>query len=312
AADGLVDALTARGFEVTIDRRNLDFGEKWKAELAEFIRFSDTVIWLISEASIRSQWVNWELDEVAKRNKRLVPLMVGDMPRDKLPRQLGEIHILPAEGLFDLAHDLDKLVRVLETDRAWLKEATRLIDRSLEWLAKERTSALLLRGAALSGAELWKDSRPAKAPAPAPEVLDLILASRQAATKRQRWWIGGSLLVAFGAIFLTVITFSQRNSALETQSKLVAKLARENNDNQDPGTGLALALTTMPTWPFNLDRPLVDDALIYKVLEGANGKITTVLFSDDERFLATIVSGNTLIVWHPGTGDILSKHSFEK
>ena len=84
------------------------------------------MLWLVSEPSIRSKWVNWELDEVAKRNKRLVPVMVGDAPRDALPRQLGEIHILPAEGLFDPALHLDALVSILETDRGWLKEASRL------------------------------------------------------------------------------------------------------------------------------------------------------------------------------------------
>lgn len=105
---------------------------------------------------MRSKWVNWELDEVAKRNKRLVPLMVGDTPRDKLPRQLGEIHILPAEGLFDLGRDLDALVHVLETDRLWLKEGSRLADRAHEWLGKQRASALLLRGTALALAESWK------------------------------------------------------------------------------------------------------------------------------------------------------------
>jgi hypothetical protein len=68
---------------VTIDRRDLPFGEKWQAELAEFIRLSDTVVWLVSEASIQSKWVNWELDEVAKRNKRLVPLMVTEVPTAK-------------------------------------------------------------------------------------------------------------------------------------------------------------------------------------------------------------------------------------
>ena len=106
AADALVDALMSRGFEVTIDRRDLPFGEKWQAELADFIRLSDTVVWLVSEASVLSKWVNWELDEVARRNKRLVPVMVGDMQREALPRQLGEIHILPAAGLFDLDRDL--------------------------------------------------------------------------------------------------------------------------------------------------------------------------------------------------------------
>src|SRR4029450_414467 len=69
--------------------------------IADFIRLSDTVIWLVSEPSVRSEWVNWELDEAAKRNNRLVPVMI----RDALPRQLGQIHILPARGLFDVSRD---------------------------------------------------------------------------------------------------------------------------------------------------------------------------------------------------------------
>jgi hypothetical protein len=143
-ADALFEALAARGFEVTIDRLDLPFGEKWQLELAEFIRLSDTVVWLVSEASVQSKWVNWELDEVARRNKRLVPVMVGDTPRATLPRQIGEIHILPADGLFDRVRDLDALVQVLNTDRIWLKQASRLQDRAVEWQTKSRAPALLL------------------------------------------------------------------------------------------------------------------------------------------------------------------------
>lgn len=200
AADALVEALGQRSFEVKIDRRDLPFGQKWKEELTEFIRLSDTVVWLVSEASIHSEWVNWELDEVARRAKRLVPVMIGATPRDRLPRQLGDIHILPAEGLFDLVRDLDALVRVLETDFAWLKEGSRLADRAHEWLARERASALLLRSAALSAAERWKERRPVKAPTPGQEVLDLLLASRQAATRRQRWWVGASTAVSLAGL----------------------------------------------------------------------------------------------------------------
>src|SRR5262249_12493080 len=150
------------------------FGEKWQGELAEFIRPSDTVIWLVSDASIQSKWVNWELDEVGKRSKGLVPVMVGQTARNALPPQLGEIHILPTTGVCELARDLDALVGVLETDRAWLKQASRLQDRANEWLSKGRSSALLLSHGALTDAERWKDHRPAKAPAPAQEVLDLL------------------------------------------------------------------------------------------------------------------------------------------
>ena len=60
---------------------------------------------------MRSKWVNWELDEVARRSKRLVPA-VGETPLNRLPRQLGEIHILPFGRLFDLQRDLDALVKV--------------------------------------------------------------------------------------------------------------------------------------------------------------------------------------------------------
>src|SRR5262245_24311691 len=151
-ADALVSALTDRGFEVAIDRRNLPFGEKWQAELAELIRLADTVVWLVSAPSIRSRWVSWELDEVARRHKRLVPGMIGDTPREELPRQIGEIHILPATGIFDLGRDVDVLVQVLETDREWLMEGRRLQDRASEWFAKGRASGLLLSRGTLADA----------------------------------------------------------------------------------------------------------------------------------------------------------------
>ena len=44
AADALVLALEGEDFEVTIDRRDLPYGEEWQKELADFIRASDTVV----------------------------------------------------------------------------------------------------------------------------------------------------------------------------------------------------------------------------------------------------------------------------
>lgn len=226
AADALVEALNARGFQVTIDRRDLPFGEKWQAELAEFIRLCDTVIWLVSPASIRSDWVSWELDEVARRAKRLVPVMIGDAPRGGLPRQLGEIHILPADRMFDLGLDLDLLVEVLETDRAWLRQGSRLQDRAHEWLAKGRAASLVLQRRQLIEAELWKDTRPARAPAPAQEVLDLLLASRQAVTRRQRWWVAGSVTIAAGAVTFALYALALRSWGLANELAAISERDR--------------------------------------------------------------------------------------
>ena len=199
AADALVAALEARGLRVFIDRRDLPYGEQWQLELADSIAGCDTVIWLVSPDSIGSKWCNWELDEVQKQHKRLVPVRVGAMSPQDLPRQLGVIHILPAEGLFEQGAHLDTLVQVLQTDRPWLKEHTRLLDRAQQWLLKERSSGLLLRGRALADALGWQGRQPPKAPPPSPEVLDLIVASQRGSQRRQRRLVaslGGGLAVA--------------------------------------------------------------------------------------------------------------------
>jgi hypothetical protein len=74
SADALVSALEGDGFEITIDRCDLPYGEEWQKELADFIRGSDTVLWLVSPDSVSSKWCNWELGEVGRLNKRLVPV----------------------------------------------------------------------------------------------------------------------------------------------------------------------------------------------------------------------------------------------
>lgn len=209
AADTIVAALEARGFEVMIDRRDLPFGEEWQKELAEFIRISDTVIWLVSKHSVLSEWVNWELDEVKARSKRLVPVMVGLTAAARLPRQLGAIHILPADRVFELSRDLGTLVGVIETDRAWLKQGSRLHDRAAEWLTKGRSPGLLLSRAALTDAERWKDAQPIKAPPPSEEIVELIIASQRSATKRQRRWIAFSMAIAIGALSLSALAIWQ-------------------------------------------------------------------------------------------------------
>jgi hypothetical protein len=58
-ADQLVQALEASEFDVLIDRRDLPYGEEWQMELADFIRSSDTVVWLVSPDSVNSKLGAW-------------------------------------------------------------------------------------------------------------------------------------------------------------------------------------------------------------------------------------------------------------
>lgn len=257
-ADCLVDALAQHGFNVLIDRRDLPYGEEWQGELEDFIRQSDTVLWLVSPDSVESDWCNWEVGLVGDLKKRLIPIKIRNLDLSRIPKAIGKIHLMPAEGLFKLEPHLQVLIETLNTDRTWLKDATRFADRARQWLAKKRDGGLLLRGAALKDAEIWERQQPPNSPTPASEVLELILASRQAATRRLSYWLGGLSIVAASAIGLATYATSQTEIAKLRKEEAVGRYFGSEAllllTNNEPGTpqvqlGTQLALQSWLRYP---------------------------------------------------------------
>ncbi len=326
AADALVTALEGEGFEITIDRRDLPYGEEWQKELGDFIRGSDTVVWLVSPDSVASKWCNWELGEVGRLHKRLVPVKIRDVAPEELPEGLGRVHLLPVGGAYDPATHLSTLVTTLNTDRGWTKEATRLADRAREWIARERNDGLLLRGAGLKNAEAWSTVQPKAAPPPASEVLELILASRRAALRRHRWTIGGALAVAAVALGLMALAIWQRgiaqtnevravageqlakaneeqakqerDAALITQSRFLVDQARQADANGDHGTALALALEALPDERRGRIRPYLPaaESMLYRVATTLRERRTWNRISTED-FAKFLPDGQRLITF---------------
>ena len=226
ATDVLVAELEQLGFKALIDRRDLPYGEQWQVELGDFIKASDAVVWLVSPDSVRSKWCNWELGEVGRLSKRLIPIRIRDTSGEMLPEALGKIHLLPATGVFDFATHLMPLVETLNTDHAWLKDSTRLADRARQWIGKGRDRALLLRGGALAEAESWSRRHPNAAPPPAGEILELILASRHGQTRRQRVAVALSVGAAVLGIGLAATAFVFQQQA-EANAAEAARQAAE-------------------------------------------------------------------------------------
>jgi Flp pilus assembly protein TadD len=231
-ADRMVSLLEERGFEVLIDRRDLPYGEEWQKELAAFIRAADTVIWLVSPDSIASKWCGWEAGEVGRIDKRLVPVCIRDIDRGTLPETLGKIHLLPGQGVFSPDVDMETLVSVLLTDRAWIKDATRLYDRAQQWLAKERDGALLLRGTALRDAEGWQARRPETAPPVPADTLALIMASRRSAVRRQRYWLAGGIAALAVVAQIALITIFYNLDSIINQARVLLRSAKVEEAQQ--------------------------------------------------------------------------------
>jgi tetratricopeptide (TPR) repeat protein len=214
-ADRLVTALESRDIEVVIDRRDLPLLEEWQNELIGFIRKADAVVYLLSPSSINSKWCKWEVEQVAALNKRLAPIVAEALPAEaNLPEIINRINFLFFTPPNDFEEQAGRLAKALGTDLSWVKEHTRLGELARRWDERNRPGRLLLPSGEIEDAERWAISRPREAPRPTALHASFIQASRRAATSRQRWWIGGSALVAAVAIGLASAAVVERNAAV--------------------------------------------------------------------------------------------------
>jgi tetratricopeptide (TPR) repeat protein len=214
-ADRLVTALESRDIEVIIDRRDLPLLEEWQNELIGFIRKADAVVCLLSPSSINSKWCKWEVEQVAALNKRLAPIVAEALPADaNLPEIINRINFLFFTPPNDFEEQAGRLAKALGTDISWVKEHTRLGELARRWDERNRPGRLLLPSGEIEDAERWAITRPREAPRPTELHAAFVQASRRAATSRQRWWIGGSALVAAVAIGLASAAVVERNAAV--------------------------------------------------------------------------------------------------
>ena len=74
-ADQLDAALSdVCGFECVIDRHGISGGEDWKRRLGNLISEADTVVFVLSPTSARSDICTWEVEEAARLGKRILPV----------------------------------------------------------------------------------------------------------------------------------------------------------------------------------------------------------------------------------------------
>ena len=91
-ADQLDAALDACGFDCSIDRLGISGGEDWKARLTALIGQSDTVVFVLSPASARSEICAWEVGEAARLGKRVLPVVCRPLEDAKAPEKLQSLN----------------------------------------------------------------------------------------------------------------------------------------------------------------------------------------------------------------------------
>jgi hypothetical protein len=242
-ADQLLAALNAHEFDAYLDKKDILPGEPRKERLGALILSADAVVFIISPESMASDICTWEIDETERLQKKLLPVVHRQLADKQVPFRLARLHyiFLRAEDKFDLG--LATLAAAIETDVGWIRHHTRISELARRWEDGKHRDQGLLRGEDIAEAERWRDSHPKGAPAATKEQLVFITASRQAATRRQRYAIGGSVAITVIALGLAGLAYWQRELAIKNEARAVANetLAKKNEDLATRQAKIALA-----------------------------------------------------------------------
>jgi TPR repeat protein len=188
-ADQLDAALSTYGFECLIDRHDISGGEDWKRRLGNLISEADTIVFVLSPSSARSPICDWEVEEAARLNKRILPVNCRPLEGASPPPRLKDLNYIyfceepkfPGSGF---GTGLASLIGALNTDFDWLRDHTRYLQRAIEWDTGGRPADRLLSGDDIAEAKAWAARRPKSAPEPTALQLEFFRASEEEAAAR--------------------------------------------------------------------------------------------------------------------------------
>jgi WD40 repeat protein len=304
--------LGKRGMEAWVDWEDIPPASKFERDLEEGVAKSDAFVFVISPDSLDSSYCLKELHYAGERNKRIVPIMHRPVDVERLPESLRTHNWIPSSGRFEDDFDggMTALVAAIETDLEWVRAHTRWGTRAEEWRRSDRDRSFLLRGTELAAAERWIAGQEGKDPPPTRLHSEYVLASRRAATRRQRVTLaatGAALVVAVG---LAVVALVQRNEAISQRDQALSRaLAASASENLtvDPELGVLLALEAVdarvtPEAEASLRHAL--GAWRHRAsISDHDAPVWRGAFSPDGEWIATGERDSVIHVWMADTGE---------
>ncbi len=242
----LTASIQGSGKDVWVDTEGIADAEVFPEAIKRAIEQSDAFLFVITPASVQSAYCEHEVEHARDMNKRIVPVLRDPVSDSQLPAEIRDRNWIPFtdDGQFDPS--MARLVKALDTDLEAARAHTRWLVKALEWDAEARDKSFLLRGSELKAAEGWLASSPERAdPAPTALQREYLLASREAAARRQRLLVSGSLAVAVLSIGLVIFALISRSQAVSEQVGARAQaLAAESQAElpDDPEISLILGV----------------------------------------------------------------------
>ena len=235
--------LGASGRNVWVDWEDIPAASEWERDIYDNIDGAESFVFVVSTSSLASEYCTTEFRHAQERGKRIVPIACDAADPEAAPLGLRQLNWIWCREGDDRDAAFAKLSSALDTDLEWARAHTRLLVRAVDWDTRQ-DSSLLLRGRDLKLAEQDLAANAAKEPVPTELQQRYVLASRRAASKRQRLMLAAVTVALLVAVALAVVAWQQRNTANDrAQTARSQGLAAESLHVQslDPRRGLAIA-----------------------------------------------------------------------
>lgn len=125
-AEKLKKDLEKEGVATWYDDKDLDIGDIVSEALSQGIEESYCFLIIVSQTSVKSNWVKYELDEAYDQHinegKRILPVVIGDLKQEDMPRRLRK-HLY-ADFRTDYKDAFQKLLRSI------VREGAKKVDKS--------------------------------------------------------------------------------------------------------------------------------------------------------------------------------------
>ncbi|HUB75593.1 MAG TPA: TIR domain-containing protein [Solirubrobacteraceae bacterium] len=306
-------ALEERGREVWSDH-DIEPADRWKRSADEAIDRSDTVVFVISVASLRSEPCRGELSYAQAAHKRLIAVCVEEAAADVAdkPPEVAELSWIMMRPGDDFDAGVERVLHALDTDVESVREHTRILVRARAWDLAGRRPSPLLRGDELRTAEDWLSRSGSAGVRPTELHIEFIRASRGAAVRRQRTIAAVSVAVAAVAIVLSIFALVERASAVHQASiSRSGDLSAESADTAAYGARVSalLALQAYDTSPTTQARGALvgaaEQPLLRASLPGA-GEINGLAAGPGGRLVAA-AGPRAVLVWNPASGRTVAR-----
>jgi len=150
--------LMREGLTVWTNKTDIKTGVEFEEMLDRGIEEADTIVYLMSPSSLKSEYCQKELIHARHHNKRIIPLLIAETDPAQLPAELRSIQFIDMTDHEDAAAyqaDADKLIRSLREDEAYYKQHKLLLTKALKWERQKHNPSILLRNYNLRQAAAW-------------------------------------------------------------------------------------------------------------------------------------------------------------